>query len=241
MRTSGEEAEDRGALETNRPLKITGICLAAGFSRRMGFPKLRQPLPDGEPLGASAVRAMAGAGLQRLLVVLREDDDGSWLPGGSGEAAGDAAVEIVACRDASLGMAHSLRCGLAAADDGACGEPPDAVLVALADQPLVDAGLLARLADVLLRNPKLDWAACALQGVPMPPAIMRRSMFPALAALEGDRGARQLFAGAGFRGEMLGDVAESSLYDADTPEDLEMIAGAWLNRKPAAGRGAQVP
>ncbi|KKC47619.1 hypothetical protein VE23_11530 [Paenibacillus sp. D9] len=213
----------------SRPLKITGICLAAGFSRRMGAPKLRQLLPDGTPLGASAVRAMAGAGLQRLLVVVREDDDCSWLPGASGEAAGKTAVEVVLCRDASLGMAHSLRCGLAAAADGAGGEPPDAVLVVLADQPLVDAGLLARLADVLHGHPELDWAACGLQGVPMPPAIMRGSMFSALARLEGDRGARQLFAGAGFRGEMLADVAESSLYDVDTPEDLEMIAQTWLN------------
>ncbi|MGU3473950.1 NTP transferase domain-containing protein [Paenibacillus sp. D51F] len=239
--TAGEDAEERETLGMNRPLRITGICLAAGFSRRMGAPKLRQLLPDGTPLGSSAVRTMTDAGLQRLLVVVREDDDCSWLPVGRGEAAGNAAVEIVACRDASLGMAHSLRCGLAAANDGACGEPPDAVLVALGDQPLVDAGLLARLADALLGNPELDWAACGLQGVPMPPAIMRGSMFSALARLEGDRGARQLFAGAGFRGEILGDVAESSLYDADTPEDLETIREAWLNRKPAADRSTQLP
>ncbi len=238
MMTSGEDAEESGM---NRPLKITGICLAAGFSRRMGVPKLRQLLPDGTPLGASAVRTMADAGLQRLLVVVREDDDGSWLPDRSGEASGNAAVEIVACRDASLGMAHSLRCGLAAANDGAGGERPDAVLVALCDQPLVDARLLARLADALLGCPELDWAACGLRGVPMPPAMLRSTMFPALSRLEGDRGAGQLFAGAGFRGEILGDVEESSLYDADTPEDLETIREAWLNRKPPADRSAQVP
>ena len=86
--------------------------------------------------------------------------------------------------DWATGMASSIGCGLRAAGD--C----DGLLICLGDQPEVRAALLDR---VIAAGRDADAiAACDYGEALGPPALFPARCFGALAALEGDRGARAL-------------------------------------------------
>ena len=108
--------------------RIAAVVLAAGGSARLGRSK-QLVVHEGEPLVRRAARAALDAGAEPVIVVLgahadlvRQALDG--LP-----------VSAVVNDAWETGMASSLRIGARAALDAGC----DAVLVTLADQPLVDA------------------------------------------------------------------------------------------------------
>ncbi|WP_339278813.1 nucleotidyltransferase family protein [Paenibacillus sp. FSL W8-1187] len=215
-------------------MRAVAICLAAGAGSRMGGAKPARELAPGVSLGSAVLSELAASGVERVVAVLRPGDDGTWLPSGAGAARPDPAgcwppLERVTCPDADQGMAHSLRCGLAAAL-GSSGDEPrlDAVLIALADQPFADAALMRRLLARLAERPELDWTACAgTDGLPVPPVALRSTMFDAVWRLSGDQGARKLLRDKTFQGDALHDVPEQMLLDADTPEELERLRQAW--------------
>lgn len=124
------------------------------------------------------------------------------------------------CRDAGMGMSHSLRAGLRAA---CAGTLPDAVVVLLADQPLVTAAMIDRLLDAFREQPKLDYCAAGHEGMPKPPVLLSRTMFSSIEKLTGDQGARALLSEPHVFGRIEEEPEECRFYDADTPEDLERI------------------
>ena len=112
---------------------FAGLLLAAGAGRRFGRPKALLSFA-GSPLVTRGAGMLADAGCEPVLVVL-------------GAAADEvlATVEVTPARairndDWASGLASSLRVGLAALPPEA-----DAVVVALADQPLVGAPVIREL------------------------------------------------------------------------------------------------
>lgn len=91
----------------------------------------------------------------------------------------------------------------------------EAVLVALADMPLVPAAHIA----ALIASFDGDHIASMGPQAPMPPALFGAQYFDALAALSGDRGAGALLRDAPF----LPLTADQAL-DIDRPEDLARAA-----------------
>ena len=109
------------------PARVRAVVLAAGAGSRFGGGKLAARL-DGRPILQHVLDALAEAGLERPIVVLAPDG------GGVGDLDWRDA-ERVTNPDPARGLASSLKLGWQGA---LVAEPsPDAVLIALGDQPLV--------------------------------------------------------------------------------------------------------
>jgi CTP:molybdopterin cytidylyltransferase MocA len=187
---------------------LAGLVLAAGAARRFGGPKALVHY-RGEPLVARAARRLAvccGAG---VTVVVGADavKVAAALPVLSG-------LQVVENPQWSTGLAGSLAAGVAALPAAAT-----AVLVLLADQPLVDGTDLAALVAAWRRAPDRI-AAARFDEVAGVPAILPRRAWPALAALEGDQGARAVIAAATDRVEV---PMPHAAWDVDTPDDLARL------------------
>ncbi|WP_245772936.1 nucleotidyltransferase family protein [Paenibacillus catalpae] len=201
---------------------MSGIYLAAGQSSRMGKPKLPLELSPGVALGSMALRALLSSEIGRVHVVVRPDDPLVWLQEVRHDPRFSSQLHIVVCEEASLGMSYSIRAGVDAALSSL--PKPDAVMIGLGDQPFVTAAMVRRLFAVIGDRPEIDFAASSVDGVVMPPAVLRNTMFGALRGLKGDMGARKLFGSPEYAGEIVkfdGEDAEL-LLDVDDENSLRV-------------------
>ncbi len=186
------------------------VVLAAGGSRRLGAPKqLARRL--GLPLLLHALEAAAGTASARPVVVLGA---GALRLRALLRRAGPPCI-VVQNSGWAGGLATSLRAGLKAVPSTA-----PAVLIVLADQPLVGRAALARLARAWRRRPGVP-AAAAYAGRLGVPAILPRRTWPTLRTLEGDVGARAVLAGAP---RVTAVPMPEAAFDVDRPEDLARLA-----------------
>jgi CTP:molybdopterin cytidylyltransferase MocA len=193
--------------------RLVAIVLAAGGSRRLGRPKQLLAF-HGESLVRRAARAALESGADETLVVVGAHAERV------AQGVGDLAVRVVQNPDWEEGLASSIRAGVAAARQTT--EPLDALLLCLADQPLVDSAVLAE----LIRAWKEGAAtvACGHPDGPGVPALFSRpSDLEALASLEGDRGARGLLRTSDTGGLRVIPCAAAAI-DIDSEEDWRQ----WL-------------
>ncbi|MEM7412848.1 MAG: nucleotidyltransferase family protein [Myxococcota bacterium] len=185
-------------------MKISGVLLAAGAARRFGRPKALLSW-QGEALVARAARALLEAGAHECLVVLGSD------AAEVRAALGDLPVRCVKNPRWEAGMGASIAAGVAAASGDAC-------LVTLADQPGVDAALLARLIAASREgHPRVACRYADTLGVPA--LFSDADDLATLRKLDGDRGARALLASAPERAFAL-DAPEAA-FDIDDEADWE--------------------
>lgn len=180
--------------------------LAAGASRRFGESDKLAAMFRGQPLGEHAVRAIPVDCCENAWVVtsaLGHPCEPAWRALG---------FEPVPNADADEGMGTSV----ALAARIAKRESLDALLIALADMPLVPAEHFSALFDEATSPDSI--AVSAKGGARMPPAVFGSAHFAALAQLGGDTGARALL----NRGRVVGCPADW-LADIDTPEALESL------------------
>ncbi|TLS52731.1 nucleotidyltransferase family protein [Paenibacillus antri] len=201
-------------------MKVAGIYLAAGQSKRMGRPKLSLELSSGKRLGGAALLQLANCGLDPLVVVVRADDALDWLPE---PPMGMSGWRTESCFTSTLGLSFSLRCGL----NAVLPQNPDAVLVALADQPFIRASEVRRLVAALEREPGLHYAASGNRGEAMPPSLFSKAAFPALEQLDGDRGAKRIFDSPEFKGVVLEMRDPDYFLDTDTEADFLKTQSRW--------------
>ena len=185
------------------PASVAAVVLAAGRATRFGATKQLVEV-DGRPLVRHAVDTARAAGLDPVLVVVGHDADAvrRVLPG---------RVTVVDNPAHADGQATSLRTGVAAATATRAG----ALVVLLADQPGISTAAVrsvvaAHASGALVARARYD-------DRPGHPVLFDRTVWPALAEVSGDVGARDL-----LRRLSVTDVPVPGPCpaDVDRPEDL---------------------
>ncbi|WP_138469383.1 NTP transferase domain-containing protein [Poseidonocella sp. HB161398] len=175
-----------------------GAVLAAGRSTRFGPQDKLAALLGGRPLASHAAAALSAVPLGARAAVCPPERAGLFpgfarleAPAGSEQSASLAAAAAWA---EEIGASH--------------------LLVVLGDMPFVTAGDMARVLALAGEG-----AAAVTDGRrPMPPAAFGRALFPALAAAEGDQGARAIL--RALPPERLVPLPPERLRDIDTLGDL---------------------
>jgi CTP:molybdopterin cytidylyltransferase MocA len=161
---------------------IGAAVLAAGASRRLGRPKQLVSV-EGQQLVRRMAEVALQSGCQPVAVIL----------GAHSAEVGAAVAHLpVVCLSNPYwveGMGSSIR----VAAGWASGAALDALMLILVDQLRLSSGHLDALRAASDQGRHI--AASAYQGVLGVPAIFPRQFFPALQALKGDSGARQLLRG----------------------------------------------
>ena len=190
-----------------------GILLAAGHGRRYaamapGQDKLLTVLDGGLPIAQASAAALLAA-TRRTVAVTREDQG---VLRALLEAAG---CEVLVLDGAANGMGDSLAAAARYLIDTAM---PDeqACLVALADMPWLRADTCQQIA--LAARPAPPIVVPTWQGQRGHPVAFNRALWPELAALSGDIGARALLARHPVN--MLAVDDPGVVADVDTPLDL---------------------
>jgi len=196
-----------------------GILLAAGESRRMGYPK---PLLEigGRTFVAILAEAMLAA-VGRLIVVV-----GSRSEAVRRAVPDDQRISVVENSGYLRGQLSSIKVGLACVDAGASG-----VLVHLADHPMVRAATFAALIAKFRRSRK-PIVIARYDGRRGHPVLFARELFGELAAAPEDQGARAVVAADPARVEYVDADDLGVLTDLDTPEDLDRAGLARPSKEP---------
>ncbi|MGL4555380.1 MAG: nucleotidyltransferase family protein [Gemmataceae bacterium] len=185
---------------------IAAVLLAAGASRRMGSPKQLLRYRGQSLLRQAALSALV-AGCRPLIVVL------GYEAGRMKEELAGLDATAVVNEGWERGIGTSVRAGIAAVPAEA-----EAALIALADQPMVGATVLATLVSRYERN-RPEAVGCEYGGTLGVPALFARRLFPALLALGDEEGAKRV----------LGEAAAARVpfpeagVDIDTPEDYRNL------------------
>ncbi len=194
--------------------RIGAIVLAAGSASRLGHrPKYLLEVQN-EPLLARTLSALLQNGIDNIVVVL-------------GHYAAQVKpivtkfpVALVHNAAADSGQNSSLHCGLRALR-----EPLDAVLVALADQPLLDArDIDAALVAYCQRPRTADVMVPTVSGEPGNPVIFSAAVRTAILARANNFGCRQWQAENAERVHRWDSANDHYRFDIDTPADMEMFA-----------------
>jgi len=184
------------------------VVLAAGPSTRLGRPKQVLRL-DGVTLLERVVASISEAPVRRIVVVL-----------GAHATRVRAEVETsFACIVNSSwreGIASSIRAGLEALDG------PDAVLLAVCDQPRIPARHFDTLVQTAVSNPGQP-VASGYHDTMGVPAIFPQRLFAQLAGLTGDTGARSVLRRSD---EVVVIPCPEAAYDVDTPDDAEELVSS---------------
>jgi nicotine blue oxidoreductase len=198
--------------------RVAGVLLAAGEGSRLGRPKALVEF-GGRTLAERGVAMLRAGGADPVLLVT-----------GAVDANVDGA-RAVTNPDWRTGMGSSVRAALASLGaslgDGHGASLDGAVVIALADQPLVGAESVARLIAAYRAGASV--AVATYDGKPRNPVLIAREHWPAVAELAtGDSGARAFLRA---RQDLVTRVEcgdTGSPDDIDTPEDLARIT---LNQK----------
>jgi CTP:molybdopterin cytidylyltransferase MocA len=185
------------------------VLLAAGASRRFGGPKQLARV-GGESLLRHMARVALACGPAGCVVVL-----GARAPRLRRELAGLGVRAVVNPRWRE-GISRSLAAGVAALPADAQG-----ALVLLADQAALGPADLEVLCACWRKSPR-RMVAVRTGSTLGPPAILPRSVFPALRRLRGDHGARELLRDP--RRCAIGIELPGAALDIDRPSDLAALS-----------------
>jgi molybdenum cofactor cytidylyltransferase len=196
------------------PLSVGAVLLAAGSASRMGHrPKSLLEL-DGVPLIRCQLMALSTAGIQEVVVVLGHYAERIE------KAIKAFAVTLVRNPDPDAGQVSSLRLGLQALSPKL-----DTVLVALADQPLIDSQDIADLINAYTHRPaNTQVVQPTVDGLPGNPVMFTAQVRKEILAGNINFGCRQWQ--SAHPDQVHAWVSDNLRYrtDVDTPEDIQALA-----------------
>ena len=187
------------------------ILLAAGESRRMGTPKQLLSY-QGSSLICHAVNEAIASDCNPIVVVLGANSDRiapelDKLP-----------VHIALNSQWQRGMSSSMATGIKALLE--IGSSFEAIIIALADQPLITAKMYARLVERYQRH-RLKAVASTYNNTIGVPALFDRALLPKLLMLNHQGGAKQILNKYSDRAFNL-DLPEAAI-DIDTASDYQRL------------------
>jgi molybdenum cofactor cytidylyltransferase len=185
---------------------IAGVLLAAGRSTRFGRQKLLEPW-DGAPLVRRSAATLVAAGLAPVIAVIQADDRVRGALQGLG-------LTLVVNPEPQSGVSGSIRRGI-----GALPPSTEAVLIAVADQPLLTGEAVSALIAAFRPGSIVAPRYGAVTGNPR---VYDRAFFPELMGLTGDRGG-QVVATDHPEAVIEVPLPEVMGQDVDRPQD-------WPNR-----------
>jgi molybdenum cofactor cytidylyltransferase len=204
--TAPSTADENALIE-----RLAAVILAAGGASRYGGAKLLAPL-EGRPLLQHVLDAAERSAADEVILVVGNAADLVL----AGVRLGRARPVVNA--EWESGQASSLRAGLRASAGA------DAAVVLLGDQPRVTAALI----DALVERQRATGSIAVVsswKGQRSPPTLLRRELWPELAMLEGDVGARAVLAGRSDVAMLEVTAPLGSLEDVDRPDDLLRLGG----------------
>jgi molybdenum cofactor cytidylyltransferase len=202
--------------ETPAPMpeaRVHAIVLAAGRSSRMGGPNKLLAAFDGEPLVRRIVAAASASKVTGITVVVGHQR------ARIAEALDSLRATIVENRDFAEGLSSSLKAGIANLAPMVSG-----ALVVLGDMPGISTDDLDRLIAAFRRSGGKAIVRATHAGKRGNPVILPRHLFAAVAALEGDTGARHIVEAEG--NDVIDvELGEAASVDVDTPEAMARAGG----------------
>jgi molybdenum cofactor cytidylyltransferase/nicotine blue oxidoreductase len=197
------------------PSRVIAVAvLAAGRSTRFGgdTPKQLAPL-GGRPLVAHALAAARASGVGPVMAVVSDDRV---------HAAIDPGVEVLRNDAPEAGIASSLQVVLHAVT---ARDTVEAVIVGLADQPLVGPDAYRRIAIAYDEGARL--AVATYGGARGNPVLLARPFWPEALGLAGDVGARVLLQRHDATDVPCDGTGDPT--DVDTPQDLAVVEARWTS------------
>jgi molybdenum cofactor cytidylyltransferase len=197
-------------------IPIVPIVLAAGDSKRMGYPKALLPLRDDAFL-TRILRTLKAIGMPKPVIIL-------------GKAASliqpqikDWPADIYINPNPDRGQLSSIQLALSHI-------PPEFVagMIWPVDQPAVSENLVRRLVDLFLISGSR--IACPLYGNKRGhPAIFHRALFREFMEAPLEEGPKKIIIRHQEATALLPTEEPASVQDIDTPEDYEALTGESLN------------
>ena len=216
--------------------RVAGVLLAAGEGSRFGQPKALVEL-NGQTLAERGVNLLRSGGADPILVVVGAapvEFDGThtvynaqWRTGMGSSLR--AALQALADSSSDAGVGTGTGSDAGVATGTGFGRDVGAVVVALADQPLVGAEAVARL--IAAYRDGATVAVAAYDGQARNPVLLARECWAEVIAMAtGDQGARTFLRA---RPDLVtvvecGDTGRPD--DIDTPADLARITAAATER-----------
>jgi molybdenum cofactor cytidylyltransferase len=197
-------------------MRIAAIVLAAGESRRMGFPKALLPI-QGRTFVEHIVGRLASTRVEAIYVVL-----------GAHRERILAAVDVTPAHVVvnpiwERGQLSSLQAGLRALPDGEY----DATMMALVDHPLIEPGVVDAVAAAFERTGR-PVVVPVHEGRRGHPVLFAARLFPELLAAPLEEGARAVVRAHAPEVLEVPVPAPGVLADIDTPELYEQ----WVREAP---------
>ncbi|WP_169306686.1 nucleotidyltransferase family protein [Cohnella pontilimi] len=199
-------------------MKTVAIYLAAGMSSRMGRDKLSLPTKAG-PVGGLAFAEVIRSKVEHILVITRTETVPGWMPERFTKQPEAARWTQITCRHAWKGQAHSISEGILQAElRGA-----EAVLILLADQPLVSEKMINAALEIFEdpAEPATDIVITSYNGIYAPPVVFSEKLFSDLLKLKGDEGAKSIIHRHERKRILTADPR--NLLDIDNEEDYRRL------------------
>jgi len=175
---------------------------------------IKQLLPyGGGTLLTHTIQQAQLAGFDRIIVVV-----GAYAAEVR-SAIRDLAVEVAENEDWETGMGSSIFAGMQQLETA--GPKTSLLAILVADQPHISAEHLRQMRRVAA-DAQTPVTASSYNGILGVPAFFRSEVFPLLASLGGDAGARRLFRGGEV--EVTPFPLPEAAVDVDTPEDFDAAA-----------------
>lgn len=192
-----------------RPVKIGAAILAAGLSRRFGDANKLLLEVDGVPMARRVVNAALSSGLDDVLVVL----------GHEAERVRQCLIGLPALFVTNAVYERGMGTSVAAAIRAAQIEQWDGAMVIPADLPWISPDDFRAVRHAFEESQGLRVIMPRNQGRPGHPVCFPAPLFPELAKLDGQEGARAVARSA--PGPIFVDtVSEGAVRDIDTPTPL---------------------